>query len=49
MDKKQAKEYILKHWKVSSGKRITKMLLRYWKLKKTGGDSLIQFAKKLFK
>ena len=30
MDKQQQKQYILKHFKLSSGKKITEMLKRYW-------------------
>lgn len=47
---KQAKEYIMTYWKVSSGKKITEMLNRYWELtKKETEEKLIKTAKKVFK
>lgn len=32
MNKQEAKQYILKHFKTSSGKKIARMLDRYWKM-----------------
>jgi hypothetical protein len=46
MNEKDKKEYILKSWKVSNGKRITEMLKRYWKLNKI--DDMLAEAKKIF-
>lgn len=46
MDDKEKKAYILKRWRVSSGKRITEMIKRYWKLNKM--DDMLAEAKKLF-
>lgn len=33
MDNKSKKEYIKKTWRVSSGKRLSEMLRRYWQIK----------------
>ena len=33
MTKKEAKNYILREWKKCSGKKISMMLERYWKMK----------------
>ncbi len=52
MNRKQAKKYILTNWKVSNGKRITKMLNSYKKYmfpKKDKNDKIVEYAKELFK
>ena len=49
MNNKQAKEFILSHWKLSSGKRITTMLKKYWDLsRKEKEDKIITATKKIF-
>ncbi len=45
-DKTQQKKYIIKHWKLSSGKRISEMLLRYWNVK---DPTQISLTKEIFK
>ena len=35
MSKEEQKEWIRKNWKLSSGKKITEMLRRYWEVKDT--------------
>ncbi len=40
MNKQDAKKFILSHWKVSSGKRITEMLRHYLKTYYFSGDNL---------
>ena len=47
MNKEEQKEWILKRMKVSSGKRITQMLNKYWKTDKNDGD-IIATAKQIF-
>jgi hypothetical protein len=44
MNKEEQKEYIRKHWKLSSGEKIAEMLKRYWEVKK----DLIKTAEDLF-
>ena len=49
MNKQEARKYILRHWSLSSGKRITEMLKRYWQLsKETKQEELITATKKIF-
>ena len=49
MNNKEAKKYILQHWSLSSGKRITEMLKRYWQLtKENKQEELISATKKIF-
>jgi len=46
----EKKEYIKKHFKLSSGKRITKMLKRYWSVKEDiVEENIIETAKDIFK
>jgi hypothetical protein len=45
MTEKEAKEFILKQWKVSSGSRITAMLNRYWKLQRESKEAKNQINK----
>ena len=47
LSKEEQKKWILKRMPVSSGKRITEMLNRYWKTDKNGGD-IIATAKQIF-
>ena len=47
MNKLEQKKYIIKTWKLSSGKRITQMLNKYWETDKNDGD-IIATAKQIF-
>jgi len=42
------KQYIKNSWKVSSGNKITEMLLRYWDLKNPPKIATIEDAQELF-
>tara|TARA_Y100000310_G_C20498498_1_gene722731 strand:- start:112 stop:261 length:150 start_codon:yes stop_codon:yes gene_type:complete len=46
MTNEEKKKYIKKHWNVSSGKRISAMLKKYWKGR--GAKDLTSEAVKIF-
>jgi len=46
MNKLEQKKYIIKTWKLSSGKRISAMLRRYWSVDKS--DDIVKKAKEIF-
>jgi hypothetical protein len=48
MNKQEQKEYIVKHFKLSSGKRITEMLLRFWGLKNISAKTQAELAEEIF-
>ena len=51
MNKEDIKKYILKTWSVSSGKRITAMLKKYWELKEekiNSAPDIVETAKEIF-
>ena len=48
LSKQQQKQYILKHFKLSSGKKITEMLKRYWSNNKNSAPDIVETAKKIF-
>ena len=50
LSKQEAKKYIIKHWNISSGKRITEMLNRYFAKDnlKPVQSNLIETAKEIF-
>lgn len=48
MTDKEKKEFILQNWKVSSGKKISLMLNRYWSEGKKSGEDIVKQAEKIF-
>lgn len=55
MTKEEFRENIKRDWKTSSGDKITKMLLRYWKLEESveketeKRGELVKYAEELFR